>query len=80
MLSNRRCTLRTGPFTDATPLEKDTIVIERRDGLWRMRVHPDLIQLFESRELAEAHAKEIACSHIPAWTVIVESNEPQPTR
>ena len=53
------------------PLEKNTIVIDHREGLWRMRIYPDQVQLFRSRELAEAHAQEIACSHVPPWTVIV---------
>ncbi len=54
-------------------LEENTIVVDRREGLWRMRVYPDQIQMFRSRELAEAHAQEIACSKIPAWTVVVRS-------
>jgi hypothetical protein len=52
-------------------LERNTILIECREGLWRMRVYPDQMQLFRSRELAEAQARELACSKIPAWTVIV---------
>jgi hypothetical protein len=52
-------------------LEQNTIRIECREGLWQMRVYPDLMQLFRSRELAEACARELACSKIPAWTVVV---------
>lgn len=59
------------PLVD-TPA-RDTIIVERRDGLWRMLVYPDGVQMFRSRELAEADAQEIACSHIPAWTVIVRA-------
>lgn len=54
---------------------KNTIIVERRDGLWRMIVYPNAVQIFRSRELAEAHAQEVACSHIPAWTVIVREPE-----
>lgn len=53
------------------PLEKNTIVIDRRDGLWRMRTYPDAVQMFGSREQAEARAKELACAQSPPWTVIV---------
>jgi hypothetical protein len=56
-------------------LEQNTIVVDRRERLWRMRVWPNLIQLFPSREQAEAQAREIACSKIPAWTVIVHEPE-----
>ena len=55
---------------------RDTIIVERRDGLWRMIVYPNDVQIFRSRELAEAHAQEVACSRVPAWTVIIR--EPQP--
>jgi hypothetical protein len=51
-----------------------------RERLWRMRVWPNLIQMFPSREQAEMHARELACSKIPAWTVIVhepETDEPR---
>jgi hypothetical protein len=60
-------------------LERNTIVVEMRERLWRMRVWPNLIQMFPSREQAEMHARELACSKIPAWTVIVhepETDEP----
>ena len=36
-----------------------------------MRVYPDLVRFFPSRELAEAQAHELALSRIPPWTVIV---------
>jgi hypothetical protein len=52
-------------------LEQNTILIECREGLWQMRVYPDLMQLFRTRELAEARARELACSKIPVWTVVV---------
>jgi hypothetical protein len=52
-------------------LERNTIVVDMRERLWRMRVWPNLIQLFPSREQAEARARELACSRTPAWTVIV---------
>jgi hypothetical protein len=55
-------------------VEKDTIVIDKRDGLWRLRLYPDVVQFFPSRELAEAHAKELACSNIPPWTVIIRES------
>lgn len=61
---------------DLGDVEKNTIVIDRREGLWRMRVYPDRIQFFRSRELAEAHAQEVACSQMPRWTVIVREQEP----
>ena len=51
--------------------EPNTIIIDQREGLWRMRVYPDQVQLFRSREQAEAYAREFACSQIPPWTVIV---------
>lgn len=54
---------------------KNTIIVERRDGLWRMIVYPNAVQIFRSRELAEAHAQEVACSQVPAWTVIVREPE-----
>ena len=64
---------------NAAPLieapEPNTILVERRDGLWRMVVYPDEVQMFRSRELAEAHAQEVACSKVPAWPVMVR--EPQ---
>lgn len=56
-------------------LERNTIVVDLREGLWRMRVWPDEMQLFRSRDLAEAKAREVACSKIPAWTVIVREPE-----
>jgi hypothetical protein len=58
-----------------TDLEKNTIVIDQRDGLWRMRVYPDIVQMFRSRELAEANAQDLACSRIPPWTVIIRERE-----
>jgi len=57
------------------PVEKNTILIDRRDGLWRMRVYPDKVQMFRSRELAEAHAQELACARVPPWTVIIREPE-----
>ena len=63
------------PEVDMDDLEKNTIVVERRERLWRMRVWPNLIQLFPSREQAEAQAREVACSKVPAWTVIVHEPE-----
>jgi hypothetical protein len=59
--------------------EKNTIVIDRRDGLWRMRLYPDTVRIFRSRELAEAHAQEVACSRIPPWTVIVRDPDLSPS-
>jgi hypothetical protein len=56
-------------------LEQNTIVVDRRERLWRMRVWPNLIQLFPSRDQAEARARDVACSQIPAWTVIVHEPE-----
>ena len=56
-------------------VEKNTIVIDRRGGLWRMRVYPDTVQTFRSRELAEAHAQELACSKVPRWPVIVRDSD-----
>lgn len=56
-------------------VEPNTVVVDRRDGLWRMRVHPDEVRLFRSRELAEAHARELACSRMPPWTVIIRDTE-----
>ena len=50
---------------------RNTILVESREGLWRMIVYPDEVQMFRSRELAEAHAQERACSQEPPWTVIV---------
>lgn len=63
------------PLEDMDDLERNTIVIDMRERLWRMRVWPNLIQLFPSRELAEAHAEELAMSHSPPWTVIVRKPE-----
>jgi len=34
-----------------------------------MRVYPGQVQLFRSREAAEAHAQELACATVPPWTV-----------
>ena len=59
------------PEGDMSDLEENTIVIDVRDGLWRMRVWPGMIRLFRSRELAEAHARDLASSKSPAWRVIV---------
>jgi hypothetical protein len=36
-----------------------------------MRVYPDAVQLFGSREQAEAYAQELACAREPSWTVII---------
>jgi hypothetical protein len=58
------------------PLDKNTIVIDRRDGLWRMRVHPDTVQMFGTREEAEARAQELACAQDPPWTVVVKTALP----
>jgi hypothetical protein len=55
-------------------LDKDTIIVEAREGLWRMLIYPDQIQLFRSRELCEANARNLALSRI-AWTVIVREPE-----
>jgi hypothetical protein len=52
-------------------IEKNTVVVEQREGLWQMLVYPDMVQFFPSRELAEAHAQELAYSKIPPWTVVV---------
>lgn len=57
------------------PLEKNTIVIDRRDGLWRMRMYPDAVQMFASREQAEARAQELACAQSPPWTVVVRPGD-----
>jgi hypothetical protein len=51
--------------------EHNTIVVERSDGLWRVLIHPDQGQTFGSRELAVAHAEQLAFSRVPASTVIV---------
>ena len=56
-------------------LDKNTIIVEAREGLWRMLVYPDQIQLFPSREAAEANARNLALSRIPPWTVIVREAE-----
>jgi hypothetical protein len=56
-------------------LEQNTIVVDQRERLWRMRVWPNLIQLFPSREQAEARARDLACSKVPVWTVIVHEPE-----
>jgi hypothetical protein len=56
-------------------LEKNTIVIDQRDGLWRMHVYPNTVQIFRSRELAEANAQELACARIPPWTIIIREPE-----
>jgi hypothetical protein len=67
------------PPGEELPLERNTIVIDQREGLWRLRMYPDKMQLFRSRELAEAHAQELACSQVPPWTVIVrEENDHAP--
>ena len=34
----------------------NTIIIDQREGLWRMRVYPDQVQLFRSREQAGVRA------------------------
>jgi hypothetical protein len=62
--------------SDLGDVEKNTVVIDRREGLWRMRIYPDRIQFFRSRELAEAHAQEFACAQVPPWTVFVREHEP----
>lgn len=54
---------------------RNTILVEPREGLWRMVVYPDEVQMFRSRELAEAHAQERACSRVPPWTVIIREPE-----
>ena len=54
-----------------TNTEQNTIVVERSDGLWRVLIHPDQVQTFGSRELAVAHAEQLAFSRVPASTVIV---------
>ena len=54
-----------------TNTEQHTIVVERSDGLWRVLIHPDQVQTFGSRELAVAHAEQLAFSRVPASTVIV---------
>lgn len=56
-------------------VEQNTIVIDRRGALWRMRVYPDKVQTFRSRELAEAHAQELACSKVPRWAVIIRDSD-----
>ena len=63
----------------AQDIAPNTIVIDCRDGLWRMRIYPDQVQMFPSRELAEAHARELACSRIPAWAVIVTAPRDDPS-
>ena len=60
-------------------VEPNTIAIDEREGLWRMRIYPDQVQLFPSRELAEAHARDLACSKIPPWTVIVRAPRDPPS-
>jgi len=58
--------LRTiGPHDES---EHNTIVVERSDGLWRALIHPDQVQTFGSRELAVAHAEQLAFSRVPAST------------
>ena len=57
------------------PLQENTIVIDQRDGMWRMRVWPDQVQFFGTRESAQAHAQDLACSKTPRWTVIVRDSE-----
>ena len=54
-----------------TNTEQHTIVIERHDGLWRVLIHPDQMQMFGSREFAVAHAQQLACARVPASTVVV---------
>jgi hypothetical protein len=54
-----------------TNTEQNTIVVEQSDGLWRVLIHPDQVQTFGSRELAVAHAQQLACSRVPASTVVV---------
>ena len=64
------------PEGDMGDLEQNTIVVDLREGLWRMRVWPDRIRLFRSREQAETQARELARSKSPAWRVIVRETEP----
>ena len=49
------------------PPARNTILVERREGLWRMVVYPDEVQMFRSRELASRR--------VPPWTVIVREPE-----
>ncbi len=53
------------------PVERNTIVVDSREAVWRVRVYPNHVKLFLSREGAEAHAQQIACSKTPVWPVIV---------
>jgi hypothetical protein len=54
-----------------TNTEQNTIVVERCDGLWRVLIHPDQVQMFGSRELAVAHAQQLARARLPASMLIV---------
>ena len=52
-------------------LEPNTIVVDSREAIWRVRVYPGHVQLFLSRAMAEARARDIARLKAPPWTVIL---------